>query len=280
MNRVLVAGATGYLGSYIAKELKKQDYYTKVVVRNLDKFKKLQIQVDEVFQAEVTDYSTLKNCCKNIDVVISTIGLTKNKDGLSYMDVDYQANLNLLKEAQNDGVKKFIYISVLNADKLKHISICKVKEMFGDELKKSGLDYCIIRPNGFFSDMTEFYNLAKRGKVYLFGNGEYKTNPIHGKDLAKVCINAIQHNKKEIDVGGPEIFTQNEIAKIAFDILGQPYKITYIPDWVRRLILKLSRIFMKANKYGPIEFFINVMAMDMIAPKYGKHTLKKHFQKL
>jgi uncharacterized protein YbjT (DUF2867 family) len=44
--------------------------------------------------------------------------------------------------------------------------------MFVEQLKKSGLDYCVVRPNGFFSDMTDFYKIARKGRVYLFGNGD------------------------------------------------------------------------------------------------------------
>ncbi len=149
-----------------------------------------------------------------------------------------------------------------------------------EELKRSGLDYCVIRPNGFFSDMEEFFNMAKNGRVYLFGNGEFKSNPIHGEDLAKVCVDAIAESEKEIDIGGPEILTQNEIASIAFDIAGTKRKITYIPNWLRLTTLKLVRIFTGSKIYGPVEFFMTVMAMEMIAPVYGKHTLKEHFTKL
>ena len=163
MKNVLIAGATGYLGSFITRELKRQEYYTKVIVRNPAKFEGFGIEVDEIITAEVTDRSTLTGCCINIDVVISAIGITKQKDGLTYMEVDYRANANLLEEAANSGVKKFVYVSVLNGDKLKAVKICKAKEKFVDLLIHSGLEYCIIRPNGFFSDMAEFYNMAKSG---------------------------------------------------------------------------------------------------------------------
>ena len=152
--------------------------------------------------------------------------------------------------------------------------------MFVDQLKKSGLDYCIIRPNGFFSDISEFYEMAKKGRVYLFGNGELKVNPIHGEDLAEVCVDAIEKSDQEIKVGGPEILTHNEIAVTAFDVLDIKPKITNIPDWIRNVMLKLVRIFTVSKFYGPIEFFLSVMAIDMIAPSYGKHTLKKYFTEL
>jgi uncharacterized protein YbjT (DUF2867 family) len=262
MNNILVAGATGYLGKYITKELSEQGYYNGVI------------------HAEVTDKSSIQDCCKNIDVVISSIGITKQKDGLYYMDVDYKANLNLLDEAKRSEVKKFIYVSVLNGDKLRGLKICEAKEKFVEKLKNSGLNHCIIRPNGFFSDMTEFYNMAKRGRVYLFGSGDQKANPIHGEDLAKVCVSAIESNEKEIEVGGPETLTHTEISNLAFEAVGRTTKIFHIPDWVRRTILTIGKPIMGSKKFGPIEFFMNVMAIDMIAPEYGKHTLKNYFNEL
>ena len=280
MSKILIAGATGYLGSYIAQELKQQDYYTRVLVRDLKKFEQSGIEADEIIRAEITDKSTLEDCCKDIEVIISSIGITKQKDGLSYMDVDYQANLNLLKVAKRSGVKKFVYISVLNGEKLKNLKICEAKEKFVDELKKSELDFCVIRPNGFFSDMTEFYNMAKNGRIYLFGNGNLKSNPIHGEDLAKFCVSVLRSNDKEIEIGGPETLTQNEIAKVAFDSVGKTPKITYVPDRIRRVVLSMARLILNAKTYGPIEFVMNVLAIEMVAPEYGRYTLKEYFNGL
>jgi uncharacterized protein YbjT (DUF2867 family) len=196
------------------------------------------------------------------------------------MDVDYQANMNLLKEAKKSGVKKFVYVSVLNGQKLRNLKICDAKELFVEQLKHSGMEYCIIRPNGFFSDMSEFFKMAKGGRIYLFGDGKLRANPIHGEDLAVACVDAIDKSDKEIEIGGPEILTQNEIASIAFDVLGSKPKITYIPNWVRITILKLVKLLTGSKIYGPIEFFMTVLAVDMIAPKYGKHTLREYFMKL
>lgn len=79
---------------------------------------------------------------------------------------------------------------------------------------------------------------------------------------------------------GPETLSQNDIAITAFDILGNEPKITHIPDWVRVVVLKAVRLFTGSKVYGPVEFFLTVMAMDMLAPEYGKHTLKEYFTNL
>jgi len=282
MKKILLAGATGYLGSHVAKKLKlnQSAYDLRVIARSPDKLAQPGIEVGDVFQGELTSPETIKGCCSGIDTVISTVGITRQKDGLTYLDVDYQANLNLLNEARESGVRKFIYVSVLNGKKLRHLKICDAKERFVEQLEKSDLEYCVIRPNGFFSDMSEFYAMALKGNIYLFGSGEQKTNPIHGEDLAAVCVNAIGSLDQEIEVGGPDTLTYNEIAKIAFEVAGTEKKITRIPNWVRTTILKLVRIFTNSKFYGPIEFFLTVTAIDMIAPEYGTHRLRDHFVKL
>jgi uncharacterized protein YbjT (DUF2867 family) len=160
MKKVLLAGVTGYLGSYIAKELHERAFATRAIARNTASLKNKNILLSEIKEAELTKPNTIKGCCNQIDVVISTVGITRQKDGLTYMDVDYRANLNLLREAQKSGVRKFIYVSVLNGENLRHLKICDAKEMFVEKLKKSGLGYCVVRPNGFFSDMTDFCQSA------------------------------------------------------------------------------------------------------------------------
>lgn len=275
---VLLAGSTGYLGKHIAKQLIKQNIHSKLIARNKKKLEELETSNLSILKAEVTKPETLKHIMEGVHTVISTVGITRQKDGLTYMDVDYQANLNLLNEAKKAGVKKFIYVSAINGNHLRHLKIFEAKEQFVDTLKNSGLEYTIIRPNGFFSDMKDFQDMAKKGKVYLFGNGENKLNPIHGEDLAEVCIEAILRKDKEIIIGGPDILTQNEIAILAFKSLDKPVKIKYLPDAIRRIAICMLKTFTSSKTYGPYEFFLTLMAQDNIAPRYGKHRLRDFFK--
>jgi len=275
-NKILLAGATGYLGRFITEKLVEKGYDVKIVVRNKDKIN-LKAQNLTILEAQVTQPETLKGICNNVDMVISTVGITRQKDGLTYMDVDFQANANLIDEAKKRGVKKFIYISVLNGEKLRHLKICEAKEKLGDYLKVSGMDYCIIRPNGFFSDMEDFLKMAKTGKVYLFGDGKLKLNPIHGKDLANEVVKAIGQDKKEINIGGPDLLSHNEIAELALKAYKKPIKVIHLPDWIRKLALWSVRTFTSLKTYGPIEFFMTTMVMDMEAPQFGNHKLEVFF---
>jgi uncharacterized protein YbjT (DUF2867 family) len=275
--KVLVAGATGYLGKYIVKELKKRGYWVRVLIRKEEQ-KKAFNSVDDFFVGQITEPNTLKGVTKDIDWVFTTIGITRQKDGVTYMDVDYQGNVNLLKESLIEKVERFQYISAINGDKLRHLKIFEAKEKFVDELKVSKINYSIMRPNGFFSDMSDFLSMAKNGRVYLFGNGNFKLNPIDGEDLAKVCVDNMENEILEESVGGIDMFTQNQLAELALNAWEKPIKISYLPDWTRRLTIRFLRTFTSSKTYGPIEFFLTAMADDNIANKYGSKRLKDFFE--
>jgi uncharacterized protein YbjT (DUF2867 family) len=277
MNKIAIAGATGYLGKHLVYQIIKQKIDGVALARNLEKIAEFEGKNLQKTKAEFTRPETLNGILNGVDTLISTVGITRQKDGLTYMDVDYQANLNLLKEAQRAGIRKFIYVSVLNGEKMRSLKICEAKERFVDELKQSGMEYCVIRPNGFFSDMKDFLTMAKGGKVYLFGDGKLKLNPIHGEDLAKMILETIHEDKKEINVGGPDMLSQNDIAALALKAYSKPVKIIHLPNWIRRCTLWGVRTFTSSKTYGPIEFFMSTMVMDMQAPKYGKHRLEDFF---
>ncbi len=278
MNKILIAGSTGYLGQHIVEELQQRGANFVALARNKGKLTNKGIAADMIIEAEVTLPETLKGQFDGVDTIISTVGITRQKDGLTYMDVDYQANSNLLQEAKRAGVKKFIYISSINGQQMRHLKIMEAKEKFVDELKQSGLSYTIVRPNGFFSDMKDFLDMAKGGRVYLFGHGDFKLNPIHGADLAKAIVESIDDDIKELVVGGPDILTQNEIGELALSALQKPKKISHLPDWIRRAIIRVLHAFTSSKTYGPIEFFMTMMAQDNVAPRYGVHRLEQFFR--
>ncbi|MGK0391137.1 MAG: hypothetical protein ACI94Y_003899 [Maribacter sp.] len=277
MKKVLVAGATGYLGQYLVKELKKRNYWVRVLIRK-ESQKEVFENVDDFFIGQITQPETLVNVAKNIDWVFTTVGITRQKDGLTYMDVDYQGNSNLLQEAIKSNIEAFQYVSAFNGHQLRHLKIFEAKERFVDELKKSTeLNYSIIRPNGFFSDMGDFLEMAKGGRVYLFGNGNFKLNPIHGADLAKVCVDNILSHEKEPTAGGQDVFTHNELAILALKAWDKKIKITHLPDWIRTFTIWFLRTFTSSMTYGPYEFFLTAMAYDNIADEYGSHKLEDFF---
>ena len=136
-------------------------------------------------------------------------------------------------------MKKFVYVSAFNGPNLRHLDIVAAHEDFVDELKKSGIEYAVLRPTGYFSDMGEILEMARKGRVWLIGSGENRVNPIHGADLAVACVDAMEGDATEIDVGGPQTMTWDEAAALAFEVLEKPTKVSRVPSWLMWTVIRL-----------------------------------------
>lgn len=285
--RALVAGATGYLGRYVAQEFKRRGYWVRALARTPEKLQTegpymepaIDQLCDELFVGEITRPETLAGVCDGIDVVFSSIGITRQRDGVGFMDVDYQGNKNLLAEALESKVQKFVFVSVFKADRIGNLA--RERELFAQDLKESGLAYGIVRPTGYFSDMSEYLKMAKAGKVYVLGTGSNKINPIHGKDLAEVCVDSAEtaQDQTERDVGGPNTYSYEEIGSLACSTLGAKKKIVHIPLGLAKLAVACIRPF-SSRGYQAANFFTTVMSNDFVAPTAGSHNLDHYFEQM
>jgi uncharacterized protein YbjT (DUF2867 family) len=278
MKKVLVAGATGYLGQFVVKALKAKGYWIRALGRSTAKLAPVEEYADELFIGEATNPDSLVGLCDGIDIVFSSVGITRQKDGFTYQDVDYQGNRNLLTIAEGSGVSKFMYVHVMNAEKLRQVAMIQAKQAFVDELKRSALDHTLICPTGFFSDMEEFLSMARSGRVFLFGDGSNQINPVHGADLAEVCATAVESAQNQINIGGPEVFSYREIAELAFDVLNKRKKITCVPKPLVSATIGALRWLTPAKVHGPVEFMASVMTMDVIGHLHGQRRLADHFR--
>jgi uncharacterized protein YbjT (DUF2867 family) len=279
MSRVLVAGATGYLGGFVVQELKNRGQFVRALVRSTNRAESLRDFADEIVEGQVTQAESLAGACDGIDTVFSSVGITRQKDGLTFQDVDYLGNRNLLDEALRAGVSRFVYVSAVDGPALRHLDIVAAHENFVDELKASGMDRAVLRPTGYFSDMGEVFEMARRGRVWLIGDGTNQVNPIHGADLAAACADAIDGHETEIDVGGPETMNWNEVAGLAFDVLDRPAKISHVPAWLMWTAVKLVRIFNR-HQGELLAFFTTMATRNLVAPATGSRTLEQHFREL
>ena len=107
---VLVAGATGYLGRFLCAEYARRGHHVSALVRDAARAEGL---ADLSIEAEATRPETLEGIMDGMDLVVSSLGITRQADGLGYREVDFQANLNLLREAETAGVRRFAYVHVL-----------------------------------------------------------------------------------------------------------------------------------------------------------------------
>ncbi|MFW2544952.1 SDR family oxidoreductase [Primorskyibacter sp. 2E107] len=277
MKRVFIAGATGYLGRHLCAEYQRRGWYVIALVRKTPHAD--PIAADQLVTAQATEPATLKGIMDGVDLVVSCLGITRQVDGLGYWDVDYQANLNLVREAERAGVERFAYVHVLRAAELADVPMVAAKSAFVAELKRSPVAATIVAPTGYFSDMGDFLTMAQSGRVWLFGDGEKRINPIHGADLAVATADAVEAQDAWRDVGGPDVFTHTALAQLAFASLGNPPRITFLPDVFRRMALWLLPCAPRRIS-GPARFFLRALAIDMVGTRHGTRHLKEHFDTL
>jgi uncharacterized protein YbjT (DUF2867 family) len=280
MANVLVAGASGGVGQAITHELQQNNHSIRALARNPAKLGNL---VTDVFRADARDPAQLNGACNGIDVVISALGgslqLGRTERNATYWDVDFQANKNLLDEAKRAGVRKFIYVSVYQAQEVKGSAYFEAHAAFENELKRSGMSYALIRPTGIFYIFEEFLNLARKGLVPLIGDGSARTNPLDERDVARVCVAAIDSPQTEFDIGGPEVFTRREISELCFKALAKKPRFIKYPIGLMRLLIKPLKLF-DQRLFDLMDFAILVNHTDFIAPQVGQNKLESYLRQL
>jgi UDP-glucose 4-epimerase len=118
MNKVLVTGATGFIGSFLVHELLRQNYQVRALVRS--NASSLPTAVEK-FTGDLTQPATLINCCENIDTVFHLAGYAHSfQEGdpsfaAKHQAVNFQGTQNIFNEAVRSGVRKLVYFSSVKA---------------------------------------------------------------------------------------------------------------------------------------------------------------------
>jgi len=287
MLKVAIAGSTGYVGKYVVREAKARGHWVRALSRSESKLSQkgpfeapaVRSDCDEVFVGEVTKPETLLHLFDGIDIAFSSIGISRQRDGLTFEQVDYQANKNLITLAKSAGVKKFVYVSLWDPSAVGGLAIVRAHEKVVAELEKSGLSYSVVRPAGYFSDMGALLDMARRGRSFVIGSGNNRMNPVHGADVARACVDAFESGEVEIGVGGPDVLTQREAAELAFEVLGKRPRVTHLPVWL--LKGASSGIRTLSRQFGDLaEFIVTAGQVDGVAPCVGTRTLRAYFEEL
>lgn len=258
--KVVLAGAFGKLGSDILRAVVAAGHETvaaDLMIRELDGLDPASYTTRQI---DVQNPDNLKGLCDGADVVITTVGLTGASTKVNNYDIDYRGNLNLLNEAKAAGVKKFVYISVINADKGDGIPMVNSKYMLEQELKASGVPYVIHRPTGYFYDIAHvFWPMILNNKVQLLKGTPKKANVIDTKDFARFIVETMNENNVTYNVGGTETYTYQEIAAMFYAANGvNDGPIKYAPAWMFDVLAKLPKI----KKQGKVDIM-----------KFSKFTL-------
>jgi len=277
--KVVLAGAYGKLGSEILKKL-VADGHQVVAADMIDRdIEGLEKSAYSYQKLDVTNPEALEGLCDGAEAVITTVGLTSTNATITNYDIDYNGNLNLLKEAQKAGVKNFVYISVLKADKAPNVPMLHAKYLFEEELKKSGLTYVIHRPTGYFYDIVKVFKpMIEKGSVSLLGKKPVHANVVDTPDFAAFIVEHMLDENKMYDVGGKETWSYEEIATMCFEAAGKTPVIKKAPAWLFDVLANLPKN-KKNGKQAIIRFSKWTLTEEMVGDtKVGQASFKQYIQ--
>ena len=280
---VVVAGATGYLGRHLVVALRDRGWRVRALVRDPARLGFAADAAAEVFEGHATRPETLAGLCDGAEAVVSALGLRAMGGRLTVFDVDRDANLNVLARAREAGVRRFGFVSVLHGAELcGRVPQAEAREQVVDALRAGGPAWTVFRPTGFFNDMAEFFEMARRGRVWLVGDGARRLNPIHGADLAAFVAEALADPSaegRELAAGGPDTLSQREIGALAFEVLGKPARFGRLPPGLLRGMGALAAPF-SPNLSNFLRFMAAMGDVDAVAPPTGSHHLRAFFETL
>lgn len=274
---VVLAGAYGNLGADIFKSLLAAGH--EVIAADVAQ-RDLGIAGNFTFKKiDVTKPETLKGLCDGADAVISTVGLTKSSATVSNYDIDYHGNLNLLSEAKAAGVKRFVYISVIKADKAPKVPMLHAKYLFEQALKKSGLTWVIHRPTGYFYDIVKVFRpMIEKGEVTLLGSEAVHANVISTEDFADFIVKHLEDSNKTYDVGGKETYSYEEIAKMCFAAAGKEPVIKRAPAFLFDVLAFVNKL-KKNGKEAILRFSKWTLTEEMVgSTKYGDMSFAEYIK--
>jgi len=294
--RVVVVGATGYIGKFVVKECIRRGHETIALVRPGSAPKDDFFNGAQVVYGDVTDESSIRQVAfeKKTDAVISCLASRSGTESDSYK-IDYQATLNSLNAARSAKVDHFVLLSAFCVRKpLLQFQNAKLK--FEEALINAGdIKYSIVRPTAFFKSVSGQLELLQQGWPFvMFGDGEIcKCNPIAESDLATYMLNCLDEPdkfNKILDIGGPDQgMSMKDQAEMIFEIIGKKPAYWAAPIGLFDAIINFLAFFGKFNdgakdaaELARIGKYYAVEDMLTTAPseKFGAVTLRQHYERI
>ncbi|HUR00449.1 MAG TPA: SDR family oxidoreductase [Gemmatimonadaceae bacterium] len=235
---ILVAGATGVLGSEIVRRLISRGEKVRALVRATsvpEKVAKLETLGAEVVRGDLKDPASLEGACDGVKAVVSTVTtILTAQPGDSFEATDGNGNKALVDAARKTGVRKFVFVS-FDVEKTPDAPLTNAKREAEEHLQASGLDYTILRPSLFmeswFGPMLFADPAAGTAKIY--GSGMQKLRYVAVADVAELVVQSLSNPAARnaiIPFGGPEEISQRDAVRIFEEAFGRPFNVIEIPE--------------------------------------------------
>lgn len=235
---IVVAGATGILGSHICRLLVERGKSVRALVRStsdpgkVDNLKQLGV---ELVVGDLKDRASLDPACRDVVSVISTVTTTVSRQpGDSFQATDLEGQKKLVDAACAAGVQHFVYLSVSGVIPAQGTFI-EAKRAVEEYLRRSGMTYTIVRPGWFMEVwLSPFvgFDIAN-ARVQVFGSGEGKLSWTSLGDVAECVIGALDHpaaHNATLELVGPQWLSHLEVVRHCEEISGRPFEVQHVPQ--------------------------------------------------
>lgn len=232
---ILVTGAAGFSGSRIVARLAEQGARPRAMVRSRETARlRLPSQGIEVVLADTTRPETLRPAFAGIETIIHCAFITADRKpgpGANYYETNTTGTRNLISAAKEAGVSRIVELGGLGTQPGSPGSYMETRYLADEAIKQSGLAWSILGPSVQFGKGAAFFRgLADLIQAMplvtpVIGSGNQRFQPIWVEDVATCILKMAQepwtYDGKVIEVGGPEIYTYNEILDMLMEALGK-----------------------------------------------------------
>lgn len=200
--RILLTGASGFIGSALKSALERQGHQVVPVARRLGMdFNRMQ---------SAADWLPL---LVGIEAVINAVGIIAEGRGQRFDVIHHHAPQALFNACQQAGVRRVVQISALGADERAITAYHLSKRAADDCLRRLPLDWFVLRPSLVYgkggASSGLFMQLARLPLVPLVGSGEQPVQPLHVSDVVATVLRclAVDGGQRSLDLVGPQVFS-------------------------------------------------------------------------
>lgn len=219
-----VTGAFGYSGKYIAEKLLANRHSVITLTNSVQRANEFDGRV-KAFPYNFDNLAALTKSLTGIDVLYNTYWVRFNHPLFNHADA-VANTLVLFEAARQAGVKRIIHISITNPSETSPLEYFSGKAKLEKGLIDSGIPYSILRPTVIFGREDILINniawVLRHLPVFgVFGDGDYKLQPIYVQDLADLAVKCGEKQSNEIfDAIGPETFSYRELVETIGKLIG------------------------------------------------------------